>query len=800
MKKNSRTFGMDMVPSAARGRPVLTVAAATVAAAFGSAALAEPMLQHRNISRIADMARWTDNYVELGVGYNSKDSYKFGEWSGLREDGAYPVVGFNWLSRNHENDAAYWQVYGSGLGLETRVLSGEVGVQGRWKLTGGADRLVRSELDSGSYIHRNLGSSRLTLAPGCTGFASINGGTPNLQTAINNGTCQLTPYKVEQGRDFYRLGYSVSLTGAWDFAVNYREDVRDGTRVMGFITNTGQALPVPYEIDDQTQQVETLLSYASAKAQFQIGYTYSRYQNDLDALTITNPIRTQATAGPPPTFRNDEPNRMSLAPDNEFHQLQATGALSLGQTTRLTSKLAYAIGTQDENFLPYSINGNGTNLALLPRRSLDGELVKTLFDVSLSTRPTNDSSLKLGYQYYDYDNRTPRAEYLYWSRDSATAPAAASANTRTSAPLSWTEHKAIVDGDYYVAANTLLRGLVEYRQVDYELTDRTESETTKAGVELRRPVLDGVMGNLGYTFTQRTGSDYNKNVFFRNSYTNPTFQTSVNGGNLTNHPSVRAFMYADYDEDRVRASANWTASDTVSLQSSVDGYRQRFTGPDCAKIVDPLANNALPDLPDTCLGRTLAEGGSVNLDLQWQPEENLSLFTFLNVAETVIEQRGRTWALSTVNAPSAADTRRDWFGRSTNQDHSVGLGARWQPKETWDVGAQYVFGHSVSKAAIHQSPAPAAAVGATGNAGPLVQSTALPDAETTIHTVQLYAKWNLNRKATLRVNYLYEALESSNWAYDGITPTANGSVLMTGQLSPKYENHVIGVSVAWNGW
>ena len=779
MKKNLCSTGAAAPRGLVVSRPVLTVAAAMVATLFGTTALAEPMLQHRNTSRLADMSRWTDNYVELGIGYNSKDSYKFGEWNGLREDGPFAVVGINWLSRSQGNDAAYWRVNAAGLGLETRQLAGEIGVQGRWKLTGSADRLVRSELDSGRYIHQGLGGSRLTLAPGCSGFASIS--------AINAACLQ--PYKVEQGRDFYRLGYSVALSDAWDFAVNYREDVRDGERGMGYITNSGQALSVLYPHDDSTQQVETLLSYASDKAQLQVGYSYSRYQNDVDALQLTNPI------GATPTE-----NRMSLAPDNQYHQLQATGALTLGKATRVTTKLSYGLGTQDQRFLPYSINGGGTDLALLPRRSLDGEVVKTLFDVSLTTRPNEASSLKLGYQYYDYDNRTPRAQYLYWGRDTGTAPTATTAFTRSSVPISSTEHKAVVDGDYYLSANTVLRGQVEYRQTKYALLDRAETESTKAGLEVRRPVFDTVMGSVGYWYTEKTGSDYDKNVFFRNSYSNPTFQTSVNGGNLTNHPSVRAFIYADYDEDRFRTSTNWAVTETISLQSSLDGYRQRFKGPDCGRIIDPLANAALPDLPDTCLGRTLAEGGSLNLDLQWQPEENISLFSFMNLAETVVEQRGRTWALSTTNAPSAADTRRDWFGHSTNQDHSVGVGGKWLPKETIDLGAQYVFGHSVSKVSVTQFAAPAAAAGATGNAAALGQSTALPDAETTTHTVQLYAKWNMSRKMTLRLNYLYETLESSNWAYDGIGATANSSVLMTGQASPKYENHVIGISVALNSW
>jgi MtrB/PioB family decaheme-associated outer membrane protein len=770
----------------------LTLAAAALAALSGSAS-GEPMLHHQTFYRNADMARWVDNYIELGAGYNNKDSYRFGEWNGLREEGAYPIVGFHWLSRGRDNDALYWRAQGSGLGLETRKLSIEGGEQGRWRLAASADRLVRSELDTARFIHQGLGGSNLTLAAGCSGFASIG--------AIN-AAC-LTPYKVEQGRDFYRLGFTGQLGGAWELSVNYREDVRDGTRVMGFITNSFQSIPTPYQIDDHTQQVEALLGYALDGHQFQLGYSYSRYDNKLDALVITNPI-----GAAPPEF----PNRMSLAPGNEFHQLQATGSYRFSADTRLTGKLSYAIGTQDQAFLPYSINGAAANLALLPRASLDGEVVKTLADLTLTMRPSAATSLKLGYQYYDFDSRTPIAQYLYASRDAAAQGAAASANTRSNAPVSTTEHKVSADGDYRFGGQWTLRGLIEYTQKDYALTDRAGTETTKAGIELRKPVFDGFLGSLGYTFTQRTGSPYDKNTFFRNSYTNATFQTNTTGGSLTNHPSMRSFMYADFDEDRLRATSNWAVSETVSLQFGVDGYQQRYKDPNCAAIADPNVaaainkNEADPalKLPDTCLGRALAEGVSGNLDLQWQPEENFMTFAFINIAQTRTEQNGRTWrtddgttALPADESFSAADQRRNWFGEISYLDHAVGFGAKWQPTEIWDLGGHYVFSNGIGKTAIIQGAAPS--LGA-GNAGALAPATAMPDSESTLHSVQLYAKWMVSRKMTLRLNYLYEALRSRDWGYDNLAPTSNANVLQTGQGSPKYENHVVGVSVALHGW
>lgn len=814
-EKVGRDLGMGESAVCQKGK--LSLLAASIVVAFTSSpVLAEPMLHSVALYRNSDMSRWTDNYVELGALYNTKDSYKFGEWSGLRDDGVTGVVGLNWISRGHGSDSAYWSVNASGLGLETRKFGAEVGAQGRWKVNFGADRLVRSEIDNARFIHQGLGGNSLTLAATCRPpFTGTNVGA----TPVSSRPECFSGYNIEQGRDFYRLGMSAALPGGWDASISYREDVRDGTRVTGIYNSsavgTNAALNVPYEINDRTQQIEAQLAYATREAQLQFGYTYSRYDNDIDRFRVDNP------------WHASQVGQMSLAPSNEFHQLTATGAYALTRDTRLTAKLSYGLGTQDDAFLPYTTQASSIGFGL-PVSSLDGEVAKMLFDLTLVTRPTNESTVKLGYQYYDYDNKTPIHQYLYASRDgnqtvtSGTPPVtrigSSSGQTvvqnpdgtfttgtggsnmiRSNAPLSTTENKFVLDGDYQLGGQAVVRGLAEYKQVKYALTDRTETETSKAGVELRKPVMTDVMGSVGYTFTQRTGSDYNKNVFFRNSYTDPNFQTAVSGGNLTNHPSLRGFMYADFEEDRVRASTNWAVSETVSFQSSLDGYRQRFKGPDCARIVDTLADNALPALPDTCLGRTLAEGGNLNLDLQWQPEENISFFSFLNLSEVVTEQRGRTWALSTTNAVTASQTQRDWFGRLTNQDHSVGFGGKWMPTDTWDLGGQYVFGHSVSKTAVTQNGVTIAPA-TSGNAGPLTPSTPLPDAETTTHAVQLYAKWNYSRKTTFRLNYLYETMRSSNWAYDGLTPTSASGVLLTGQGSPKYENHVIGISVAVSSW
>lgn len=773
-----------------RNAVALAVGAALTALAIP--VLAEPM-QQVTLYRNADMSRWSDNYVEFGGLINGtidlgtpNSTYKFGEFSGLNRDGLYGVLNFNWITRQADDDSMYSQVYGENVGLASKFLL-DTGHQGHWRMTLGADRLTRYETDSAKFVHEGLGTDTLTL-PTCSGVTFPTTTVASIPSSCPKG------YDIKQEREIYRLGVSGVIGWGWDYKLGFREDRRGGSRLTGIYGN--KALIVPYPIDDHTQQVESLLLFASKKGQFQIGYNYSRYVNSFSELNIKDPFTGTRTD-----------LRMGLMPSNDQHHVQATGAYNFTKSTRLNTQLSYAVSRQNDPFLPYTTNTTAPTLgaAPMPRSSLEGKVVNTLFDVGLTAKPVAKMNLKLGYQYRNNDNQTPISQYVYASRDSAqlndpailppTAGALAlnsalRAQVRSNAPLSTREHKGVVDADYEVFARTLLRTMIEYNKVNYELADRTYTNTGKATVELRRPMSDTFLGNLGYVYTQRKGSDYDKAAFFRSSYTDPNFQTTFQ---LDNHPSLRTFMFSDFNENRVRTSGTWTASETVIMQAGVDAYHQRYRGPGCDELVDGINSTAglqaSDQLPNTCLGRSFAEGGVANLDLQWQLEENLATFAFANFAQTKTQLHGRMWSrLNASTPPTGADERRDYFDNLTYRDIALGLGVKFQP-EKWDLGAQYVYGRGIGKSEI--------AVPANST---LTAPTALPETESRLHSVQLYAKWNYSKDVTWRFNYWIERLMTSDWAYDGVSATSNANILFTGQGSPSYWNHVFGVSVALSSW
>ncbi|NJD36527.1 MAG: MtrB/PioB family decaheme-associated outer membrane protein [Betaproteobacteria bacterium] len=769
-----------------RRRTVVIAVGAALAALAATPSLADTMLTARLfrdsdvLFRDADMARWSDNYIELGVGYNSHDSYRFGQFSGLTDKGGFPLAGFNWLSRDEANDAQYWQVYGSTLGLDSRKLSAEGGIQGKWTASINYDRITRSQWDTTSFIHDGLGSNNLTLP---STFVATLGAD---DTAKINP--RLRGYNIEQERDIYRVGLAGFLGKEWDFKVNYREDHRDGTRLTGLPYNFGggRAVIVPYEIDDRTRQMEAILSYTTRVAQLQVGYTYSKFDNDLNSFNVRNPFTN--TAG-------QTEGRMSLAPSNDFHQVYANAGYNYSKNTRLTGKLSYSIARQDENFLPYSANlATGAAGNVPPRTSLDGKVVRSLLEVALTTKPMDKMNLKVAYQYNDSDNQTPVANYTYLSRDATTS---STTTMRRNAPLSTTEQKFSVDGDYEIAAKTILRAGLERKNLKYSMddklyqnpADRDYTNTDKASIELRRPVSDEFLGSVGYTYTQRRGSEYDKNNYFENTYWNPTFRSQ---NRLTAHPSMRALLYANYNEDRVRTSGNWTASETVSLQGAVDNYRRKAKGPNCSTVVDPAIPATLSaTLPDTCLGQTLAEGVSVSLDVQWQPAENLTTFAFGNYGETETTQKGRTWvrgAATTLVGNTAGNLNNGWSADVLNRDATIGVGLKWQPEERWDVGGTYVYNYGTGLSSVR-----------TGT-GIVPAETSMPENWNRLNTLQLFAKWDYSKQLSWRFNYLYENLQSRDWAYDNLTATSIDQVLLTGQNSPRYSNHVFGVSAVVKSW
>ena len=114
--------------------------------------------------------RITSGELELGVGHVSDDSYKFGRYTGLHEEGPYAIGDFNLQFRHGRGDDLH--LIGTDLGLDSRNILLEYGRQGTFDTYIEYDQLPSFEIDSAVTPFNGAGSGDLTLPPGCLLYTS----------------------------------------------------------------------------------------------------------------------------------------------------------------------------------------------------------------------------------------------------------------------------------------------------------------------------------------------------------------------------------------------------------------------------------------------------------------------------------------------------------------------------------------------------------------------------------------------------------------------------------------------------
>jgi len=403
--------------------------------------------------------------LDIGVGYVSDDSYKFGEYNGLYKQGAYFIGDADLRVRGE--DAKYWDIRATNLGLDSRSISIEGGKQGSYKLLFSYDELPHYISDSTVTPFLGVGSNNLTLPA-----SWVRGTSTATMTDLSNS---LHDQNLETKRKRLGLGATLIASGNWQYAVNFRRESREGTQAVGssFFFNSAQlVMPVEYV----TQQIDVSASYARDKLQAKFAYYGSLFSDDNTALTWQNPYSSANGA---------DSGQLALPPDNEFHQIMASLGYDVSEKVRATGEIALGRMTQNANFLAPTVN---TSLAgypfALPRNSLDGEVDTTNVNLKLASTLTPDLRMNLAYIYNDHDDKTPQAAYTWITTDSLV-----NAVTRTNLPYSFTQTKLKFDADYRFTGSTKLTAGIDndVNKRTYQEVSNTTENTYWAKVKTRAP-------------------------------------------------------------------------------------------------------------------------------------------------------------------------------------------------------------------------------------------------------------------------------------------------------------------------
>ena len=146
------------------------------------------------------------------------------------------------------------------------------------------------------------------------------------------------------------------------------------------------------------------------RLQATLAYQASLFRNGNDALTWTNPFSNAAIAG--------TRGQLALAPDNQFHQVQATLGYQASPRIRASAELAFGRMTQDQPFLASTLNP-GLTVPGLPAASLQGRADTLNAAARVTARLTERWRLNASYSHDERDNRTPS---LSWKSPSVIRP------------------------------------------------------------------------------------------------------------------------------------------------------------------------------------------------------------------------------------------------------------------------------------------------------------------------------------------------------------------------------------------
>lgn len=784
-----------------------TVLAASVAAL----GLFAPLVAQAEESNTGSLTS-QGNQIELGVGSVSDGSYKFGDYrSGLNESGAY-LIG-NVQIRERDN-ASYLEVNGRNLGLEgSRDYGFKIGELGNYGLSFEYSELSKLHSDSFMTPYTGMGTARLTAPAGWAGTIDTNAVTPGIQApvaATNVTTTMMTvlaanmkKFNVETKRKAAALGLTKQLDGGWDVAMNFKREVKDGTKLTGApfqIAGGGTrgVLLAAEPINYTTDLLDTAVRYGGEKLHLQIGYHTSIFNNANRSLVFDNLFYNPLSTIGGSTLTG----QLGQMPDNQFHQISASGGYTLSEETRLNGNLSIGRMTQNEAFLPYI-----TTAGILPAppvSSLDGRVDTTHADIKLSMKLTRDLNLVAGYKYDDRDNRTPVNQYFYMPADNNSATTypnnATSGNRRTNTPLSKTQRLAYADLDYRLSTDTRLKLGYDYDKVTHTnlATDGDRESTIRT--EVMHSFSDTASGGLAYARSDRKAGNYNgaaslaatyqvgylaglcvaPNTFLYNGVvTNCTGTASATSTATTpflDTPALRKFFLADRKRDKLRAFANIAADQRLDLQFGASYYKERY----------PEA--------ETGFGLSKATGWTANFDANLAATEEVTGLFFASYESYETSQNGHNGASS---ATAPAITTLDRQNNTAAFDPLTGTVARTDRSLTMGVGFRVKAEDSFEWGGDLTRTNTKGLTDFKDLGSRLTTILPVPDADSNLVRLELFGKYKLQEDISLNLKYTYEKYDSTDWAWDGQTYTSSTSFVGSGQTSPDYSVNVVNVSLAY---
>jgi MtrB/PioB family decaheme-associated outer membrane protein len=292
-----------------------------------------------------------DNEFTIGLYYLDDDSYRYGKYTGLTDEGFYLLGDFR-IEKRPEwdgDDTRRWRVQGWRLGLESRRIQFDYTQQGTQSFSAEYREIPNYRFDDGLIPYRDSGSDTVGLASGW----EVAEGSSNTRGFLTLDE-SLTSLKMDTKRRRLKMTYDRNLGKQWNLKVDYSHETKKGGRTIGSIFGyTGgnpRAVLLAAPVDYKTDNIEAMFGYANFRTQFGFGFYGSFFNNDKTSLTWQNAYGHQSQWADGVNFPGSQ-GRLALEPDNSFVQFKAHAGFNFASSTRLTANVAFGEMKQNDHLL-----------------------------------------------------------------------------------------------------------------------------------------------------------------------------------------------------------------------------------------------------------------------------------------------------------------------------------------------------------------------------------------------------------------------------------------------------------------
>jgi len=374
----------------------ISLLAAAVAAVLASAATAEEAAKPDTSGWACEKCPFDRGYradTELGGIYVDESSAKFGNYTGLDEEGGYVLANAEGKSSHESGYVLEYSLENLGLDSRSGIIEG--GKQGSYDFFIDYDSIPKYVFDTTETPYLGNGGNLLTL-PDSWVNSNVTSGMTALPSTLRN-------VDVASDRETRGLGGRFFCGENWKFSLAYHREDRDGKGLTSgsFIIPAGQLMK---PIDYQTDRVDAAVRYSAERWHLELAYYASKFDNQNNGLRWENPYV--------PIVGETDFGQMALEPDNSFQQIALTGSARPWDHGVVSMNLAMGSGSQDQGFLPYTLNP-ALSVDALPFNNLDGQVDTTNLDLSLTTGiPGLDNfKFKAWVRYDERDNGSRRGVF-----------------------------------------------------------------------------------------------------------------------------------------------------------------------------------------------------------------------------------------------------------------------------------------------------------------------------------------------------------------------------------------------------